>query len=468
MAIDLDSQINEVTIGAEEARSASARLSSNLTELKGKLLLDTRNYFISKIIPGLMGLLTVAVFVRVVGYEQYGRYAVLVALVTACATGGAGWLSQGILRFESQYAGTQDAGSFRRGSNLGIVLSALLGGVAVSLIVGFGPARSGLVVAVALILYLPMLAYTVELTRLQASLRSAVVVRVEAIRAVSSFAIPLALIFATGNNSSLLLLSGVGIGYAISLATGFASLRSKSVPASGRHDWLGESERNTLKRLWTYGWPVALWLVCQQSLVVSDRYFIHRSWGYSAAGVYASVYDVIVRSFSLVFAPITMSVHSVLMHRWNQGERRSTLAALKKAMGYELLMFIPVPIFLFFLKTWVVRLILGKPNLEASAAVLPLAVAGFLWQLALLAHKPLEILCKTKRMLLGILVALGTNVLGNYLLVPRFGFVAAAYLSVAASCLYLTLLIVLIPGDELRAATRELPGGMVLPEKVGA
>lgn len=465
MAIDLNRGIPHGPSKVLETSSESSDLSA-MTELRGKLVLDTRNYFISKIIPGLMGLLTVAVFVRMVGYEQYGRYAVLMAATTACATGGAGWLSQGILRFASQYAGTGGADSFRRGSNLGILLAALLGGLALSVIVAFQ--HSGLVLAVALILYLPMLTYTVEVTRVQASLRSETVVRIEGIRAISSFAIPLILVLVTGRKDYLLLLGGVGVGYLIPLAARFGNSQSSRAKASERFAWLGNSERNALNRVWTYGWPVALWLVCQQCLVVSDRYFIQRFWGYSAAGVYASIYDVIVRSFALVFAPITMSVHSVLMHRWNQGDRQSSIAALKKAMGYEVLLFIPVLVALLFLKPWIARLILGKANLEAAGSILPLAVAGFLWQLALLAHKPLEILCRTKRMLIGILLTLACNVLGNYFLVPRFGFIAAAYLSAGASCLYLMLLVVLTPGEELHAATHERLRSVALPEKVGA
>jgi hypothetical protein len=71
-------------------------------------------------------------------------------------------------------------------------------------------------------------------------------------------------------------------------------------------------------------------------------------------------------------------------------------------------------------------------------------------------------------MLIGILLTLACNVLGNYFLVPRFGFIAAAYLSAGASCLYLMLLVVLTPGEELHAATHERLRSVALPEKVGA
>ena len=74
MTIGVDRETDERASSVEHAGPVSARLPENLTELEGKLVLDTRNYFISKIIPGRLGLLTVAVIGWMVGYEQYRRY----------------------------------------------------------------------------------------------------------------------------------------------------------------------------------------------------------------------------------------------------------------------------------------------------------------------------------------------------------------------------------------------------------
>src|SRR2546426_12460198 len=97
--------------------------------MRGKLFRDAFNYFLSKVVPGLMGLLSVLVFVRLVGYEQYGRYAVVFAFVMAWASGMAGWLSQGILRFQSQWREPQEAENFLRSAVAGTVLSAVGGAI---------------------------------------------------------------------------------------------------------------------------------------------------------------------------------------------------------------------------------------------------------------------------------------------------------------------------------------------------
>ncbi|HEV3079911.1 MAG TPA: lipopolysaccharide biosynthesis protein, partial [Gemmataceae bacterium] len=391
-------------------------------ELKTKLVGDTFNYFLSKVVPGLMGLLSVATFVRMVGYEQYGRYAVAFATVTAFSAGVAGWLSQSILRFHSRHHGTAEAESFNRAADAGLLVSAVLGGIALGLALWLSRTHSAAMVAVSVGLYAAMLVYTFEMTRLQAVLDSRGVVRMETTRAIGAFVIPLVLILAISQRHYTFLLLGILGGYLIPLvARAFDGSGRRAIMIFHR-PLLDEQERGYLRSLWSYGWPVALWLFSQQSLVVSDRYFIQRFWGYSAAGVYASMYDVVVRSFSLLFVPITLAVHTALMHNWNTGSRHLTRRIISQAIKFESLLFLPVAAVLFLGAGWASRLVLGHGNPEAASIVLPLAIGGFLWQLALLAHKPLEILCQTKRMLAGGLVALAVNVVGNYFLVPRFGY----------------------------------------------
>jgi O-antigen/teichoic acid export membrane protein len=421
---------------------------------RGALVQDAFNYFMSKIVPGFMGFLSVLVFVRLVGVEQYGRYAVAFAFVMAWASGLAAWLSQGILRFQSQWHEPGDAASFLRSTMVGTVLSAAIGALAVGIAMPAFGVQKGWPLLISLGLLGALIVYTVALARFQASLRSAKVLKFEAARSVGCFAIPLALLWITRSRDYRLLLLGIGVGYALP-PIGSMFSRAKDYTDAG-YRWresLSAGQRKILSELWRYGWPVALWALCQQGLVVSDRYFLEKFSGFSEAGVYASMYDVIVRSFSLLFMPITLAVHPLVMNHWNTGNRKHALRAVRAGVKYQLAMFVPIGVALVLLGPWVVRLVLGRGIPEAAALVLPLTVGGFLWQVCLLAHKPLEILCQTKRMLLGILVALSINVAGNWILVPRYGYRASAYLTVVSSAVYLLSIFVLTPMEELRRAT---------------
>lgn len=438
--------------------------------LSSTVLRDSANYLLSKVVPGAIGLLSVIVFVRLVGYAEYGRYAVLFAVSTAFASGFSGWLSQGTLRFHSKYNAPADFRSFLHATQVGILLSTTTGGVVLAIVLWVSDGLAGWATLVSVGFSSAMLVYTVVIAQFQASLRSKTVLLYESIRSVASLAIPAALVLAFHSKDHRLLLLGMLLGYLLPLSLRALSARGES--STSRVSWspvLPQRERAFLNEVWRYGWPVGLWLLCQQGLVVSDRYFIQKFAGYSAAGIYASMYDLIVRSFSLVFAPITLAIHPLVMHHWNRGEQADSLHVLRSGLRLQVYLFLPLGVLLFIASSRLTRLTLGQPNQEAASIVLPLALGGFLWQLALLAHKPLEILCQTRRMLAGMLTALLINICGNYLLIPRFGFPAAAYLTVLSSLAYLLVLRIVSPKRfpvEDDAASGSAPPALSIPVQV--
>jgi O-antigen/teichoic acid export membrane protein len=429
--------------------------------IRQKLLRDSLNYFLCKVVPGFTGLLSVLVFVRLMGYEEYGHYAVVFAVIMATASGMGGWIAQGILRFRSQQIEPGSGPVFDRATLWGAGLSICVGGLGMLVAIRFTGVQRGWQLGVSFLLSAILLVYTVRIARLQALLRSSGVLRLEIGRALGTFGIPLVLFWLTGAKHYWLLLLGIAIGYLLPALTSFWKKTDRSDWLARRTRRLGGDEKRILRQVWSYGWPVALWLLCQQGLVVSDRYFIQRFLGYSAAGVYSSMYDTIVRSFSLIFMPITLAVHPLVMNRWNAGRHRHALAAIQAGLRYQVLLFVPILAVLALLAPRISHIVLGASYPAAASVVVPLAVAGFLWQLALLAHKPLEILCQTKRMLLGIVAALAVNVGGNWVLVPRLGYPVAAYLAVASAIVYLLVLVAVTPLAELRRKMTD--GGQEAP-----
>lgn len=416
-----------------------------------KLRKDTLMYFVSKVIPGLMGLLSTLMFVRLAGIGQYGRYAVTFSFIMACAAGMSGWLSQGILRFESNYKEPKQALDFKRATLAGSILSVSLGGLFVAIGSWILIERSLWISLLGVILAGVIFEYTVLLAKLQAQLRSGSVARIEGVRSVAAFAIPAVAILASGARNYWILLLGVLGGYLVGLV-GQRYLRSISSKLAGRANpvAISPAQRQLLRQVWSYGWPVGIWFFCSQGLSVSDRYLLHLFRGYNDAGVYASMYDVVVRSFSLIFFPITLATTPLIMAHWNRGERGVAVSVIKTSVKYQMIIFCAVFAVLIFTAPWVSRLVLGHGNLAGAPLILPLAVVGFLWQISLLFHKPLEIMCQTKRMLIGVAVALAVNVIGNYLLIPAFGYVSVPYVNIAAAAAYLIMVAVLTPITAFR------------------
>jgi O-antigen/teichoic acid export membrane protein len=218
--------------------------------------------------------------------------------------------------------------------------------------------------------------------------------------------------------------------------------------AFNRRSW--DDELRVLKTIWTYGWPVGIWSMCLTLQSATDRYFIQRFSGNADAGTYAAMYDVIVRSFSLLCFPLVMSSNSLVMERWNKDDRKGAVSLVESSLKYQivisLLFFCPLAL----LTRQVSHLILGSKHGSTSSLVLPLAVGGFLWQVSYLVHKPLELMCLTRRMLIAMIIALGVSVAGNYIFIPIYGYKAAAYMAIAAPVAYLIAAVILTPLAKFR------------------
>ena len=88
------------------------------------LIKDSFKYSVTKIIPGVMGLLAVIVFIRMIGAEEYGKYSVQLSFLMAYSAFTVGWLNQSTLRYYSKYQNDQQLPQI---FFIGLVFSLLLG-----------------------------------------------------------------------------------------------------------------------------------------------------------------------------------------------------------------------------------------------------------------------------------------------------------------------------------------------------
>jgi len=400
------------------------------------LIRDSLGYLMSKVVPGFFGLVSVPVFVRLIGIEEYGRLYVILPVLMALGGAGSGWLQQGILRFHpASEPAPESESAFARAVTLGTALAALALGLVLLPILGvlrYRPAVWVIVEAYCAV----QLIYMVSLTRMQAQLRPRAVLRNEALRSVAGFVFPVCLIVALGHGAFPLVILGLALGYLLPLL--FASGGSNALLRAGLSEvGAGSEARSILGQLWRFGWAVGLWLMLCQALPVVGRSAIQRYAGYAQAGIYASLYELAVRSFSLFASPVLQAAHPRIMRYWNLGDFSAARRTIGHAIRMQVLMFIPVEIAGILFSVPLTKLALG-PGHPVSASLLPLLMlGGFLWQIALLVHKPLEIMQRTKTMLYGMLVVVLIESAGNYLLVPRYGVKAVVYVFVSGALAYI-------------------------------
>ena len=423
--------------------SARSSLTSRLaTLLRSALIWDSLSYFASKVVPGFMGLISVPVFIRMIGLDQYGRFAVAVPILLAVGGASSGWLAQGILRFHP-VAGDSRGREFvfDRAVKVSTLATVLVTFVVLALVlVVLHPSLFTALVSLAFCFSFVM--YTVTLARFQARLQPIIVLRREIIRSVGSFVIPVALILIMGRRQFELVLLGQAIAYSIAFLLRSRWLGHTGEPAGDICDALSPeaaTASETIRQLWRFGWAVGLWLLLSQGLPVIDRWTIQKFASYSSAGVYASLYEVAIRSFSFLVFPLTQAAHPRIMRAWNEGEFAASYGIIRYSVRTQLVIFAAAFGCVFFAAHRITRLILGFDDPIAARMLPVLFVGGFLWQLALLLHKPLEIEQRTGAMLGAMAAVVALNVAACFQFIPRFGYPAAGYILALSACSYIAL-----------------------------
>jgi len=394
-----------------------------------RLTKDSLTYFAGKIIPSLVGFLTVILLSRVFGASVYGRFSVAISIILTLETILSGWLSQGILRFYSE-CGVEGRKGFYENTwriYLGILP---LGYVALCLILSLVTRDTVQTIIVSLFLFTLTTAFSLQTTFLQARLKARSYAAWESAKALSIplFAILIFWIFRAKNDLTILL------GYAVSnlLVVLLMLLWQEKFKFS-----LGSSfDRDLFKVLLRFGAPLALWLGSSYLLNISDRYIIAGYCSYRDTGIYSAAYDIISKGLGILFMPIVTAAHPLIMDRWNKKDYASALSVLKRGILYEVLGFIPIAIILFIFRHQFVLLALGPEFKGAERIILPVAGGSFLWRLSMLLHKPLELRKKTMLMAGLVSLALLVNVLSNLYFVPKYGYIAAAYSTIGSFFVY--------------------------------
>ena len=393
-----------------------------------------------------MGLISVPVFIRLIGMDQYGRLAVIVPLLMAIAGAGSGWIAQGVLRFHPLATdGGRRKDVFDRAVRKSTVTSVLATSAALAIVLA-GLRYSLGAVVISLSYCSSLLAYTVSLARLQARLQPTSILRREIVRSIGCLVLPVVIVLLIGRKQFELVILGQGIAYTIALLLGFQFRRptDEESPCRRRDDPPdASSSDNTIGELWRFGWAVATWLLLSQLFPVIDRWVIQRFASYSSAGVYASLYEVAVRSFSFLVFPITQAAHPRIMRCWNEGRASESYRIIRLSAVAQLAIFAVALAGVYLFSHPLIKLILGFED-ETAARMLPvLIIGGFLWQFALLLHKPMEIAQKTQAMFASMAVVVAVNVAACFLLIPRYGYQVAGYILVLSGSLYILLMLVL-------------------------
>ena len=398
---------------------------------------DSFKYAVTKLIPGLMGLMPIIVFIRMIGPEEYGKYSIQLSFLMAISAFSIGWLNQSTLRYYSRY---QTAALLSRVFGLGILVSILFGLVVLGIASRYSifDSLTGSESLIGFILFVALCAFQFLSTLFRAQLKPINVIIITTVQSILGLLIPFILLSMFEQSHRFLL-----IGLAMSYCTPpiiFFFVNINRV----KKFWFKENSihksRHILVEFLKYGTPLSLWFALSLSLALLDRFFIKYYFEYETTGIYASFTDLVVRVFSILLFPLTLAVHPRIMSAWNTNKQSAAIALWWKALQYQLGIFIVLMAVVYIFTDNIFNLlmvILPDLNVSYSFLLMPILAGGFLWQFALLCHKPLEMDQRTKLMALLMLAALCVNLIGNIVYLPHYGIIATAYTYIASATVYI-------------------------------
>ena len=396
---------------------------------------DVLIYFAGKIIPALANLAIIILAVRFLGKAEYGKYSLVFYATMLLSTLTFGWIQQNILRFLSAYPGEQVL-VINRFYFLTVIstLSAIVTGTFICL---FYFRLSWTDTAVVLVYMFLYNLFLFHLTLNQTNRKSLRYATLEG--TYNLFFIALFLLLVMVMNQRLFIVLFV----AMLAALVFTELLRLTLLPEGRVG-LDPSriyfEAGFTKKVFSFGFPITVWLFLSYFLNISDRFIIKEFTSYENVGTYGAIKDFIIKISTFSTVPILLAYHPMIVEKWNNNHKQEAMKLIREGLLYcfliALVVFVFFMVFQDFFYTRILHLQVSH-QFPVSAALI---ASAFTWQAAMLVHKPLELLLKPRLMLAAIAVALAVNGLANLVFVPIYGYPASAVISLVSVVTYIIII----------------------------
>ena len=385
--------------------------------------------------PALISAISTAVFTRLFDPEEFGLFTVAFAAVSLAVSFAGQWLQQPLGRYMAG-ASEPRAMYLIQGAWLGLIGFAVLTIIAL-LLAWIFHVKDQTVYAKfwlpGVLLFWAQLLFSTATVILQARMFAGLYSKLQVLLAVSRFAASFLLFWLVGHQS-VMLLWGVVIATVIVLPSALESSGLRKYLTKLAHNfadaWL------TLREMSRYGLPMMGWFVASNVMSSSDRIVIGVFRGSAEAGIYGANYNLMNGTVGLVTAPVLAATWPFLMKAWGSGNAKEAGQWLGSIVSWVLAGGLLLCGASALLAKDLAAVLLG-PSFREGAIVMPTVVGGMVaLAVATYAHKPFEFY---ERMLLMMLLAIGAavaNLVLNLALVPQYGYMASAWITLACYTLY--------------------------------
>lgn len=360
---------------------------------------DIFNYFVSIIIPGAINFLSVPLLKYLLGAEKYGRYALWYGAYLIIVAAVAGWLGLSIVRFKGEY---RQENFFYKHLLKIIFYLALISGSISCIVVAIISQKLlfSLLFSVALFCHI---FHIFIMSVSQANFLSRSIVYSEALRVIT-FLCSYTLALSQGK---VLFLEKIFFSLILSYVISFLFLKASnrlSIKDSIAHE--NAEEVFSYKSFFRFGLPLMLWYLFSSVIPYSDKILIATKYGYGVQGNYQAIFDLMYRTVTVLFTAVNMAAFPYLSKYYKEGNGTKIMRTIKNIVLIEAVIML-MSLLIYFAgggKIFLRLLNIKDPGYLFIGAVI-LAVA-FIWQMAMVLHKPFELMKKTYILLMNNLLAL--------------------------------------------------------------
>lgn len=391
-------------------------------------------YAPSRIIPAILSLLSVAVFTRLMTVEDYGYFALAAASLAALQAFLNQWLGQGILRYYTATTATPESERLLAACGVLFWITSL-GTMAVGTAILAGVMEPG-VLRSTLLLTLPqyvLFALVNLVLRLHMSrIASKRYTALQVAQTVTSTGSALALVAFVAPRPELAI-AGLTLGYIIMLAMDWRFARKFILPeATGRDE---------IMKLVRFGWPVAIAGIMGFVLGRSDRFILQHLLGPEAVGIYSASFSLAEQAIASLFMIIIMVSHPMAIRALESKSAEQVDRQLRTNAVWVMGLGLPGAVGFALVAQEMSQLFLGQAFRADALQLIPWVAAGtFLtcFKAHYLDHA-FTMASKNHYLVYTMIPTAIVSTSMNFLLIPRFGLMGAAYASVAAYAFGLAL-----------------------------
>ena len=396
---------------------------------------DVVIYFAGKIIPALVNLAIIILAVRFLGKAEYGKYSLVFYATMLLSTLSFGWIQQSILRFLSAYPKEQVLVVNRFFFlNLVSTLSAVIIGLFLCIFYFHLRWIDTIVIVIYIFMYNVFLFHLILNQTKRKSINYAIL---EGSYNLVFFALFLLMILVLNQHLFIVLFLAMVFGLILTEFLRITILPEGRVGLDPSRIYF---QASFSKKVFNFGFPITIWLFLSYLLNISDRFIIKEFSNYEDVGTYSAIKDFVIKIATFTTIPILLAYHPMIFEKWNDNRKKEAMKLIRQGLNYCFLIAITVLIFFMFFKnlfyTRVLHLEVNHDFLVSAALI----GSAFLWQAAMLLHKPLELLLKPQLMLAAILAALLVNTIANFVFVPVYGYPASAIISLASVITYIIVI----------------------------